>query len=85
LSDPTSLELLDRTVGRIPSLRVLLIVTYRPEFQALWIGRPHVTALTLNRLAEREVGVMIDGLIGNKLLPAQIRQDISLIPTGSRI
>jgi predicted ATPase len=76
LSDPTSLELLDRTVGRIPSLRVLLIVTYRPEFQALWIGRPHVTALTLNRLAEREVGVMIDGLIGNKLLPAQIRQDI---------
>ncbi len=75
-SDPTSLELLDRTVGRIPSLRVLLIVTSRPEFQAPWIGRPHVTALTLNRLAEREVGVMIDGLIGNKILPAKIRQDI---------
>ena len=75
-SDPTSLELFDRTVGRIPSLRVLLIVTSRPEFQAPWIGRQHVTALTLNRLAEREVGAMIDGLIGNKLLPANIRQDI---------
>jgi tetratricopeptide (TPR) repeat protein len=35
-----------------------------------------VTALTLNRLAEREVGAMIDGLIGNKLLSANIRQDI---------
>jgi predicted ATPase len=75
-SDPTSLELFDRTVGRIPSLRVLLVVTSRPEFQAPWIGRPNVTALTLNRLAEREVGAMIDGLIGNKLLPASIRQDI---------
>ena len=75
-SDPTSLELFDRTVSRIPSLRVLLIVTARPEFQAPWIGRPHVTALTLNRLAEREVGAMIDGLVGNKLLPANIRQDI---------
>jgi class 3 adenylate cyclase/predicted ATPase len=75
-SDPTSLELFDHTVGRIPSLRVLLIVTSRPEFQAPWIGRPYVTALTLNRLAEREVGAMIDGLIGNKLLPANIRQDV---------
>ena len=75
-SDPTSVELFDRTVGRIPSLPVLLVVTSRPEFQAPWIGRPNVTALTLNRLAEREVGAMIDGLIGNKLLPASIRQDI---------
>jgi class 3 adenylate cyclase/predicted ATPase len=75
-SDPTSLELFDRTVGRIPSIRVLLIVTSRPEFQAPWIGRPHVTALTLNRLAQREVGAMIDGVVGNKLVPASIRQDI---------
>jgi predicted ATPase len=75
-SDPTSLELFDRTIGQIPSLRTLLIVTSRPEFQAPWIGRPYVTALTLNRLAEREVGAMIDGLIGNKLLPANIRDDI---------
>ena len=35
-----------------------------------------MTALTLNRLAEREVGAMIDGVIGNKLLPANVRQDI---------
>ena len=75
-ADPTSLELLDHVVNTIPSLRVLLIVTFRSEFGPPWIGRPHVTALTLNRLAEREVGAMIDGVIGNKLLPANIRQDI---------
>ena len=75
-TDPTSLELFGRIVDKIPTLRVLLIVTFRPEFDPPWIGRPYVTALTLNRLAEREVAAMIDRVIGNKLLPASIRQDI---------
>ena len=75
-TDPTSLELFGRTVDRIPNLRVLLIVTFRPEFEPPWIGRPYVTALTLNRLGEREIAAMIDRVTGNKLLPANIRQDI---------
>ena len=50
--DPTSLEALGRAVDRIRSLGVLLIVTYRPEFEPPWIGRPHVTALTINRLGQ---------------------------------
>ena len=74
--DPTSLEVLGRTVDRIRTLGVLLIVTYRPEFEPPWIGRPHVTALTLNRLGEREIAAMIDRVTGNKPLPANIRQDI---------
>ena len=75
-TDPTSLELFGRIVDRIPTLRVLLIVTFRPDFEAPWIGRPYVTALTINRLAEREIGAMIDRLIGNKPLSASVRQDI---------
>ena len=67
--DPTSLELLGRTVDRIRTLGVLLIVTFRPEFEPPWIGRPHVTALTLNRLGEREIAAMIDRVTGNKPLP----------------
>jgi hypothetical protein len=53
-TDPTSLELLSRIIDKIPTLQVLLIVTFRPEFDPPWIGRPFVTALTLNRLAERD-------------------------------
>src|SRR5262249_17519762 len=75
-SDPTSLEAFGRAVDRIATVRVLLIVTFRPEFDPPWIGRPHVTALSLNRLTQREVGAMIDNLVGNKILPASIRQDI---------
>src|SRR5208282_1747180 len=52
--DPTSLEVLGRTVDRIRTLPALLIVTFRPEFNAQfnapWVGQPHVTNLTLNRL-----------------------------------
>jgi class 3 adenylate cyclase/predicted ATPase len=74
--DPTSLEVLSRVVDRLRTMRVLLIVTFRPEFDPPWIGRPHVTALTLNRLAHRDIEALIDGLVGNKLIPENIRQDI---------
>ena len=51
-ADPTSVEAFGRAVDRIRTLGVLLIVTYRPEFEPPWIGRPHVTAVILNRLGE---------------------------------
>ena len=74
--DPTSLETLGRAVDRVRTLCALLIVTYRPEFEPPWIGRPNVTALNINRLGEREITALIDGVTGNKPLPANIRQDI---------
>ena len=74
--DPTSLEALGRTVDQLRTLEVLLIVTYRPEFEPPWIGRPYVTALSLNRLGEREIAAIIDRVAGNKPLPANVRQDI---------
>jgi predicted ATPase len=75
--DPTSLEVFGRTVDRIASLRVLLIVTFRPEFEPPWIGHPHVTPLTINRLAQGDIDAMIDGVVGNKLVPASVRKDIT--------
>jgi class 3 adenylate cyclase/predicted ATPase len=75
-TDPTSLEAFGRMVDRIAGLRALLIVVFRPEFEAPWIRRSHVTALTLNRLARHEIDVMIDRVAGNQLLPASLRQDI---------
>jgi predicted ATPase/class 3 adenylate cyclase len=75
-ADPTSLEALGQAVNQIASLRALLIVTFRSEFEPPWIGRSHVTALTINRLAERDVRAMIDNVVGDKPLPLEVRQDI---------
>jgi predicted ATPase len=75
-TDPTSLEVFGRTVDRVRSLRVLLIVTFRAEFEPPWIGRPYVTFLAFNRLGEQEITTMIDRVAGNQPLPANLRQDI---------
>jgi class 3 adenylate cyclase/predicted ATPase len=75
-TDPSSLEVFSRTVDQITTRPVLLIMTFRPEFEPPWIGRPHVTALTINRLGQREVGDIIDAMIGSNPLPTNIRQDI---------
>ena len=58
-----------RSVGpwiELKLFRRCSIVTFRPEFNAPWMGQPHVTSLTLNRLGEREAATIIDGLVGNK-------------------
>ena len=75
-SDPSTLEMLGRTVKSIASLRVLFVVTFRPEFEPTWIGQSHVTTFTINRLTRREVDIMIDNLAGGQAVPASIRQDI---------
>jgi class 3 adenylate cyclase/tetratricopeptide (TPR) repeat protein len=74
--DPTSLEALDRTVDRIKALPALLIITFRPEFNAPWAGQPHVTSLALNRLGERETAAVIAHIVGNKELPADVMAEI---------
>jgi class 3 adenylate cyclase len=76
-SDPSTLEMLGRTVKRIASLRVLFVVTFRPEFEPTWIGQSHVTTLVINRLTAREVDIMIDNLAGDQPVTASIRQDIT--------
>ena len=48
--DPTTSELVDLIVDAIQSLRVLLLLTFRPEFACPWSGYPHATTLALNRL-----------------------------------
>ena len=75
-ADPTSLEAFGQVVDRIRMLRVLLLVTFRPEFDAPWVRHSYVTALMINRLAEHEASAMIDRVVGNKQLSANIRQDI---------
>ena len=53
-----------------------MIVTFRPEFTPPWIGRPHVTMLTLNRLPRRMGAEMIVYVTGGKALPKEISDQI---------
>jgi class 3 adenylate cyclase/predicted ATPase len=75
--DPTSRELLDLTVERVGSLPVLLIVTFRPEFQPRWTGQPQVTMLALNRLHRRDRTALVEQIAGGKELPDQVIDQIA--------
>jgi len=70
--DPTSRELLDLTVEHVRRLPVLLIVTFRPEFQPPWTGQPQVSMLTLNRLDRRDCTTLIAQIAGSKTLPDEV-------------
>jgi predicted ATPase len=81
-SDATSLELYDLIIDRVPALRVLLIITFRPELTPPWAGRPHVTSCGLNRLAPRQRAEMIAGVTGGKALPQEIADQIVYCTDG---
>jgi predicted ATPase len=74
--DPTSCELLDLTVERVRSLPVLLLVTFRPEFQPPWTGQPQVTMLALNRLDRRDRIALVEQIAGGKALPDEVVNQI---------
>jgi predicted ATPase len=63
-------------IDRVPTLRVLVIITFRPEFAPPSVGRPHVTMLNLNRLPPRLRAQMITYVTGGKALPREIADQI---------
>jgi class 3 adenylate cyclase/predicted ATPase/DNA polymerase III delta prime subunit len=75
-SDPTSCDLLDLMVDRIQRLPALLIVTFRPDFQAPWIGQAHVSTMVLSRLNHREGATLVERISGDKALPVDVLEEI---------
>ena len=75
--DPTSRELLDLTVERVRDLPMLLIVTFRPEFQPPWAGQSQVTMLALNRLDRRDRTTLVEQIAGGEALPDELVAQIA--------
>ncbi len=74
--DPSSRELLDRVIDRAAGLPMLLLITFRPEFQPPWSGRSHVTVLALSRLDRRQGAMLVQRVAGNKALPVDTVEQI---------
>jgi class 3 adenylate cyclase len=75
-ADPTSLELLTLTLERVPRLRVMLLITARPEFTPPWPGHAHVTAVSLTRLNRRNGATLIERVTAGKTLPEEVTEQI---------
>ncbi|WP_292633287.1 AAA family ATPase [Mesorhizobium sp.] len=79
--DPSSRELLDLVVERVPRLPVLLLLTFRPEFQPPWTGQAHVTVLVLNRLDRREGAALVQRVVA----PESCRATLSRRSSSARM
>jgi tetratricopeptide (TPR) repeat protein len=74
-ADPSSRELFDQVIDRLPELPMLLVMTFRPEFQAPWIGRAGVSILTLSRFDRREAATMA-AQVAARAIPAELIERI---------
>ena len=80
--DPTSIELIDKTIRRVVDLPVMIIVTYRPEFTPPWLDLGHVTTLNLNHLERSQVVALVRNTAGGKTLPGAIVEQIAAKSQG---
>ncbi|MCZ6506724.1 MAG: hypothetical protein O7A04_01565, partial [Acidobacteria bacterium] len=74
--DATTQEALDLIVSLIASSRVLMVVTFRPEYQAPWTDYDHVLPLALTRLGRGEAAEMVERVTGGKPLPDEVLNQI---------
>jgi predicted ATPase len=81
-SDPTSLELLDAVIEQVPNIPVLLVVSFRPDFTAPWVGRPGVSLITLSQFDRGDATALARQVVANHFLPSGLLNRIVLQADG---
>jgi class 3 adenylate cyclase/predicted ATPase len=75
-ADSSTLEALSLLIERAPTSRLLMLLTFRPEFHPPWNPRPSLTQIILGRLTAKQAEVMAQQVTGGKILPTEVVQQI---------
>ena len=75
-ADSTSLELLGTMLGRVAGLRVMIVITHRPEFVPPWDDAIPLSAVTLDRLDRRAGTLIVQRVTQGRVLPPVVLEDI---------
>ena len=75
-ADPSTLEWLGLFLEQAPTVRLLTLLTCRPEFAPPWPPRTALTQLTLTRLTRPQIEEMVRRVTGGKTLPAEVMRQI---------
>ncbi|MBV8838009.1 MAG: AAA family ATPase, partial [Alphaproteobacteria bacterium] len=81
-ADPSTREMLDDLIRRVSDLRILLVLTFRPEFVAPWAGHAGVTSMTLSRLERAEAVTLAQQLATRLDLPGELLDQIATKSDG---
>jgi len=76
-ADPSTLELLTLFLAQVPTTRLLAVLTFRPEFTPPWGTHSYLSQLTLSRLGQTQVEVMVNKVTGGKALPKEVVRQIA--------
>jgi class 3 adenylate cyclase/predicted ATPase len=71
-ADPSSMEVLGALIDRTQSLPLLVLLTYRPEFEPAWLSRPHVSPIALTRLSRAQGASIVLRVANDKPLPGEL-------------
>ena len=73
--DPSTLEFLGVLMDHVPTARLLVLLTFRPEFTPPWAGQAYMLSLQLTRLAQQQITTMVERVAG-KALPEEVVQQL---------
>ncbi len=75
-ADPSTLELLGLFIDQVPTVPMLHVLAFRPEFVPPWPTQSHMTPLVLNRLERAHIETLVRRLAGGKMLPSEVETHI---------
>ena len=75
-ADPSTLEYLGMLLDQAPTTSLLLVLTFRPDFELRWRARSHMTPITLARLERPQIEFMVKRLAQGKDLPGEVMEYI---------
>ena len=72
--DAETQALLDSLVESLGSARILLLVTYRPEYRHAWAGKSYFVQMRLDALAAESTAELLDALLGKDAALAPLKR-----------
>ena len=75
-ADPSTLELLERTVMELATSRVLLVLTFRAGFDSSGLDRSHTTPIALARLTREQTARLVESEARGRVLPEAVVKQI---------
>jgi class 3 adenylate cyclase/tetratricopeptide (TPR) repeat protein len=70
--DASTVELLGWLLEQSPTVKVLTLLSFRPDFEPPWPARSHITPLAVKRLSRRQATNLIGGMTRDVLLPGAV-------------
>ena len=75
-ADPSTLEVFELLLRQVPTVRLLAVLTFRPEFVPPWGTYSYLSQLTLSRLGQPQVNALVERVTAGKPLPQEVVQQI---------